>query len=231
MASGETASSSSRRWPFPGPLTFRARASGRVDHEFSRLFLQDLGLTLSGVSDLDLRAEKNGDEPLDLSGRGTFTNARLVVREPPIAFTNVAGEIALSGSSIYVNRLTADAGGGKIDVEGSLTLEGVALGDVDLRATARSVRLNYPEGLRSEVNGDFRLRGDPNRLRLTGDVDLARALLSRDINVESELLQSLSRVSTASAPSPSPRRSISSSASARRKRSASTTTSPAWKPR
>ncbi len=203
MASGETRLVlESEVQPFPGPLTFRARASGRVDHEFSRLFLQDLGLTLTGVTDLDLRAEKNGDEPLDLSGRGSFTNARLVVREPPIAFTNVAGEIELSGSSISITRLTADAGGGKIDAEGSLTLEGVALGNVDLRATARSVRLNYPEGLRSEVNGDFRLRGRPDRLRLTGDLDLARALLSRDISVESELLQSLSRVSTASAPSP-----------------------------
>ena len=186
--------------PFEEPFSWTARASGKIDHQVSRLFLEDLGLVFTGVTDLDLRAEKNGEEPIRLSGRGTFTNSRLVVRDPPIAFTNVSGEIALSGSSISLTRLTADAGGGRVEAGGSLLLEGVSLREVDLSATARSVRLNYPEGLRSEVNGDLRLRGHPDRLRLTGDVDLARALLSRDISVESELLQSLARVSAASTP-------------------------------
>ena len=187
--------------PFAEPVSWSARASGRIDHEISRLFLEDLGLVFTGVTDLDLRAERNGEEPLNLAGRGSFTNARLVVRDPPIAFTNVSGEIALSGSSIALTRLSADAGGGKVEAEGALTLESAALREVDLRAEARSVRLNYPEGLRSEMSGELRLRGQPDRLRLTGDVDLTRALLSRDISVESELLQSLSRVSAAAAPS------------------------------
>jgi outer membrane protein insertion porin family len=188
--------------PFEDSVSWTARASGRIDHEISRAFLEDLGLVFTGITDVDLRAEKNGEEPLNLAGQGTFANARLVVRDPPIAFTNVAGEFALSGSSISLTRLSADAGGGKVEAEGTLSLVGEAIRDVDLRANARSVRLNYPEGLRSEVNGDLRLRGQPDRLRLTGDVDLKRSLLSRDISVESELLQSLSRVSAASAPSP-----------------------------
>lgn len=188
-------------FPLEDPFSWTARASGKIDHEISRLFLEDLGLVFTGVTDLDLRAEKKGEEPLNLAGRGTFTNARLVVRDPPIAFTNVSGEIALSGSSISITRLSADAGGGKVEAEGTLTLESAAIREVDLLAKARSVRLNYPEGLRSEMNGDLRLRGHPDRLRLTGDVDLTRALLSRDISVESELLQSLSRVSAAAAPS------------------------------
>ncbi len=188
--------------PFPDSLSWTARASGKIDHEISRLFLEDLGLVFTGVTDLDLRAEKNGEEPLNLAGRGTFANARLVVRDPPVAFTSVSGEIAFSGSSLSITRLSADAGGGKVEAEGTLTLESGALGEVDLKAKARSVRLNYPEGLRSEVNGELRLRGHPDRLRFTGDVDLTRALLSRDISVESELLQSLSRVSAAAAPSP-----------------------------
>ncbi len=187
--------------PLERPLSYSARASGTIDHEITRIFLQDLGLAFTGVTELDLRAEKVGDEPMSLTGRGGFQNARLVVRNPPIAFTNVSGEIALSGSSVSLERLEADAGGGKVGAEGTLTLEGGRVGGLDLRARARSLRLNYPEGLRSEVNGDLRLRGDLDRLRLTGDLDLARSLLSRDISVESELLQSLSRVSARAAPS------------------------------
>ena len=51
------------------------------------------------------------------------------------------------------------------------------------------------------MSGDLRLSGDWERLRLSGNVDLNRALLSRDISVETELLRSLSRVSAAAAPS------------------------------
>ncbi len=181
------------------PLSWTARASGTIDHAVSRIFLEESGMDFTGTTELDVRAAKKGDEPLELSGRGTFTNARLVMRDPPIAFGNVSGEIALSGSSISLTRLSADAGGGKVEADGTLTLDGGSLQDVDLRAQARSVRLNYPEGLRSELNGTLRLTGRPDRLRLTGDADLARALLSRDISVESELLQSLSRVSGAPA--------------------------------
>jgi outer membrane protein assembly complex protein YaeT len=203
MARGETRLVvSGEAAPFADAVSWTALASGRIDHEISRPFLEEIGLALTGATELSVRAEKKGEEPLVLDGRGTFANARLVVRDPPIAFTNVAGEIALEGSSLSLTRLSADAGGGKIEAAGTLALDDGSLGDVDLRATARTVHLNYPEGLRSEVSGELRLSGRPDRLRLTGDVDLTRALLGRDISVESELLQSLSKVSSASAPSP-----------------------------
>jgi outer membrane protein assembly complex protein YaeT len=176
------------------PFAWTAEVKGRIDHAISRIFLEELGLDFTGATDLDVRAEKTGEGPLELSGRGTFANARLVMRDPPITFSNVSGEIALSGSSVSLTRLSADAGGGKLEANGTLTLDGIAIANVDLGARARSVRLNYPEGLRSELDGTLRLQGNPDRLRLTGDANLARALLSRDISVESELLQSLSRV-------------------------------------
>ena len=58
---------------------------------------------------------------------------------------------------------------------------------------ARSVRLSYPEGLRSEIDGTLRLEGSPEALTLSGDVTLDRAIFSRNINLQSELLDSLSR--------------------------------------
>jgi outer membrane protein insertion porin family len=186
--------------PFAEPLAWTAHAKGRVDHALSSLFLSELGWTFSGTTDVDVRAG-GGDRPFFVEGHGAFEGARLVVRDPPVAFTGMSGLIELSGNRITLTKLTADAGGGTVDADGTITLEGASVADVDFTARARSVRLNYPEGLRSEVDGDFELRGEPADLRLTGDVTLARALLSRDINLESELLQSLSRVSAAPSPS------------------------------
>jgi hypothetical protein len=192
-----------RSLPLEDPFSWTARASGKIDHEISRLFLEDLGLVFTGVTDLDLRAEKKGEEPLNLAGRGTFTNARLVVRDPPIAFTNVSGEIALSGSSISVTRLSADAGGGNVEAEGTVTLEGAAIREVDLLAKARSVRLNYPEGAKRNERRPPVAR-PPDRLRLTGTWT-SRGALSRT-SASNPSLQSLSRVSAA-LHRPSPRRS------------------------
>ena len=52
------------------PLSWTARASGKIDHEVSRLFLEDLGLVFTGFTDLDVRAEKKGAEPVVLAGQG-----------------------------------------------------------------------------------------------------------------------------------------------------------------
>lgn len=187
--------------PFTEPISWTAHATGRIDHALSSLFLSDLGWSFSGATELDVTAGQ-GQRPFFVEGHGAFQGARLVIRDPDLAFANVDGEIALSGGTIALTKLTADAGGGKVDADGKITLDGAAVAGVDFNARARSVRLSYPEGLRSEVDGDFRLEGDPDHLRLTGEVTLQRALLSRDINVESELLQSLSRVSAAPSASP-----------------------------
>ncbi|MGH9337409.1 MAG: translocation/assembly module TamB domain-containing protein, partial [Vicinamibacteria bacterium] len=182
--------------PLSEPISWTARASGRVDHEISRLVLADLGWAFTGATDVDLRvsSDASGEAPFVLEGRGSFEGARLLVRDPAIAFTNVSGALELSGNTIRLEHLTTDAGGGKVEAAGTLTLEGAAIGNLDLRASAESVRLNYPEGLRSEIGGSFRLLGDPEALELSGEASLGRALFSRDINVETQILQSLSRV-------------------------------------
>jgi outer membrane protein assembly complex protein YaeT len=192
MASGESRLAlEGEARPLDSPISWKALARGTVALELSRIFLADLGIALNGTAEVEARAEKAGGAPLHLEGRSRFANARLVVRDPPIVFTNLTGEIALSESALSLSRLSADAGGGKVEAEGSVGIVDGGIGAVDLRATARSLRLNYPEGLRSEVEGSLRLNGDPDRLRLTGDVGLARALLSRDISLETELLQAV----------------------------------------
>jgi outer membrane protein insertion porin family len=181
--------------PFDEPFAFSAHAAGRIDHSVSSVILADLGWNFTGVSDVDLRVG-GGDRPFFIQGRGSFEGARLVVRDPPIAFTRVAGEIELQDGTIKLERLTADAGGGTVDADGRIVLSEARVAEVDLSARARSVRIEYPEGLRSEIDGDFRLQGDGDALRLSGEASLARAVFSRDISVESELLRSLSHAST-----------------------------------
>jgi outer membrane protein assembly complex protein YaeT len=178
--------------PFDDVPSWTGSASGRIDHSISSLFLADTGVSLTGVTVLDVRASA-GPEPFSLRGRGSFTNARLVVREPAIAFDKLTGALEIDERAITLSRATAEAGSGRVEASGRIDFSGERT-ELDVKASAESIRLSYPEGLRSEVGGDLRLAGAPDSLRLTGDVTLARALFSRDIRLETEILQSLSRV-------------------------------------
>jgi translocation and assembly module TamB len=77
---------------------------------------------------------------------------------------------------------------GPLTLEGQLGYAGGALGNYDVRATGRSLALRYPEGLRSLLDAELRLFGDPQQQWVTGKIDVRQALYTRRYDVASELL-------------------------------------------
>lgn len=181
--------------PFAEPVAWSARASGRIDPAFAAPTLAELGMVFTGGTEFDIRARQSID-PLTIEGSISVDNGRLSVREPPLTFTNLNAAIVLANETVTLTRLDANVGGGTVQADGEILLSGTTVASVDLHGRARSVRLSYPEGLRSEVDATVALSGMPPAMRLTGDVALARAIFSSNINVQSELLQSLSTVRT-----------------------------------
>ncbi len=180
--------------PFVEPLAWGARASGQLDNALLAPALLELGIVFTGTTTLDVRASQ-GEEPFTLGGAVTVSDGRLAIREPALTFTNLSGELDLERNLVTLTRLDATVGGGTAEARGQMRLEGTSIADLDVTGRARSVRLSYPEGLRSEIDGQIRVLGTPPELRITGDVALARAVFSRNISLESELIQSIARVS------------------------------------
>ncbi len=178
--------------PFAEPLEWNARASGRIDPRFLAPTLAELGMALTGEMDLDLRASQ-GREPLDIEGTVSLDNGRLSVRESALAFTNLTGNLEIRNQTLKLTGVGANVGGGSAHAEGKIQLAGYSVSALDLRGRARSVRLSYPEGFRSEIDGAIRLLGSRSDLKLSGDIALARAIFGRNINLQTELLESLSR--------------------------------------
>ena len=178
--------------PLAEPLEWNARASGRIDPRFLAPTLAELGMALTGEMDLDLRASQSR-EPLDIEGTVSLDNGRLSVREPALAFTNLTGNLEIRNQTLKLTGVGANVGGGSAHAEGEIQLVGYSVSALDLRGRARSLRLSYPEGFRSEMDGAIRLLGSRTDLKLSGDITLARAIFSRDINLQTELLESLSR--------------------------------------
>ncbi|HXV64439.1 MAG TPA: translocation/assembly module TamB domain-containing protein [Vicinamibacteria bacterium] len=185
--------------PFDESVEWSAQVDGTLDHALVNPFVSELGLTYSGTTSLSLTATGRGGE-ITLGGDGSWSGARLVLQDPPLVFSNVTGALSLDGSTIVLETLTADTGGGKVSASGNVVLSGASLANVDLTAQASSVRLSYPEGLRSELDGSIHLTGGGERLRLTGEVDLSRAVFSRDIDIQTELLHSIEDFTAVSEP-------------------------------
>ena len=180
--------------PFVEPLAWGARASGQLDNALLAPTLLELGIVFTGTTTLDVHASQ-GEEPFTLGGTVTVSDGRLALREPALTFTNLNGALELERDLVTITRLDANVGGGTAEGQGQIRLEGTSIADLDLTGRARSVRLSYPADLRSEIDGQVQVLGTPPNLRITGDVTLARAIFSRNINLESELLQSVARVS------------------------------------
>ncbi len=131
-------------------------------------------------------------------------------------------------TTVTLTRLDANVGGGTVQGEGEVLLAGASVASVELRGRARSVRLSYPEGLRSEIDGTIRLSGVPPAIKLTGDIALAacdfqpqhqRPVRAASVVVERSTLTPTESFADAS---------ISTCEFGRGTGSASTTTSPRW---
>jgi outer membrane protein insertion porin family len=167
-------------------VSWEASLVGRVDNALVNPLVGSESVVASGTTALDLRA-RGTSEDFYLAGTGTLRDARLVLREPPLAFSNLSGEMQFEGQRITLSELAAEVGGGRVEGSGTIDLPGV----VDLRLTAESVRLNYPEGLRSEQSGSFRLSGGPESYLLSGDLWLNQSLFNEELTLEAGALESM----------------------------------------
>lgn len=175
-------------------FAWEASLQGSLDNALVNPLLGAAGdIVISGTTEVDLNVRSAPEGPR-FDGNGSFEGAQVVIREPPLVFSNIRGKMRFEDQEIALSGITADVGGGKVEGSGTIALAGLdALGPMDLELSADSVRLLYPEGMRSEQSGSFRFSGGPDRFLLSGDLRLLQSLFSRDLTLETELLSSLPR--------------------------------------
>jgi autotransporter translocation and assembly factor TamB len=162
---------------------------------------------LATSGDVDVRAQGEGNLVLlELAGppfnaaRGAFTVAVQIRRRPesgwdlsgqghvrettldlglPVAFTDVSGDFALSGSSIGIEHLDGKAGGGQFHVVGSVDLNH----GPDVAWKVQEISVTGGQGLEVEVSGAGRVQGTWQAIAVTGDVEIVNALYDRNIEL------------------------------------------------
>ena len=129
----------------------------------------------SGNAQLTAQVSGSLDAPIVL-GRATIENGRLRYFSLPHSLEAVNGTILFDSRNIRLDGLTARVADGQVSFDGRIGLEGYAPADLALTASGRSMRLRYPEGVRSEVDADLALTGRITAPVLSGLVTVQNAV-------------------------------------------------------
>jgi outer membrane protein insertion porin family len=133
-------------------------------------FVPSLGV--DGTAKVDVGIGGSFSNP-DLSGRIELAEAEIGLRTPRIVVSDLSGPITFNGNRITLNGLSGSANGGLLTIDGGIILRGARIADGDIYVQAAGLAVEYPTGLRSEVDA-----------LLTYDVGGATPVLSGDVRVQ-----------------------------------------------
>jgi autotransporter translocation and assembly factor TamB len=131
----------------------------------------------------------------DVSGQLRVDQAALDVGAP-VAVTRATGRLTLAGSAIRVDELAGRIGTGSFAVGGRIDLGR----GPELTWTLTDVGADFLPSLEAELSGRGGLEGTWEHMRLYGDIEVARMLYDRDV----ELADFLPRLNRALAEAPRP---------------------------
>ncbi len=152
---------------------YRLRIHGETNLAILETFQPDL--TASGSSTVDTTVRGPLADP-EIFGRLQFRNASFYLRGVPNGLDKAAGTLAFSGRRITIENLTAETGGGKLQVSGFIGLGADAT--YQLRARASGVRVRYPEGLSTSLDAALNWTGTARGSTLAGTVTVLRSALN-----------------------------------------------------
>jgi translocation and assembly module TamB len=145
------------------------QANGSVNMKL----VETLDDDLTGAGHVDFNVEANGTfEHPGLTGNVKFTNVSVSLLDFPNGLSQMNGTLEFDQDRLDVKNLTAVSGGGKLTLGGFLTYQQGLYGN--LTATAKDVRIRYPQGVSSMANAQLRLQGTSRSLLLSGNVMITR---------------------------------------------------------
>ena len=144
----------------------------------------------SGRAEVTARIGGTAREPV-VAGNALLTDGRVRYLAFPHAMEEVNGIVTFDVSGVRLDGLTARLGGGPIRFGGRIGLSGYQLSEFDVTAVGQDMRLRYPEGMRSLVDGTFALQGPAASPVVTGTVTVKNASWTRGIDTSGGLFSGL----------------------------------------
>ncbi len=175
------------------PRALDLRLMSSLDTHWLELVLPDLGLR-SGRFEI-LSTIGGSSESPEFNGQGRLYDGRAIVEGLPFTLDQIEGVLLFDPDRIIVDRVTARAAGGDLQVSGTIdpfTQQDYL--DYRIQVLARDLDVPFPEDWSTRGSADLVLSSNENGHQIRGSVDVERALYVEDINLG--LTQLLSNIFT-----------------------------------
>lgn len=155
-------------------------AQGSVDMRIVQILVPSV--KSSGVVALDVRSSGSAAKP-EIAGQIQLRNVAVATESAPIGVEKLNGTLDINGDHVRVTNMTAQVGGGQVSLGGSVAYKPKV--EFNLAMQGKSVRLLYPEGLRSMLDANLAFSGTTQASTLSGRVLIDSLSFTPDFDLAS----------------------------------------------
>jgi translocation and assembly module TamB len=171
---------------FSGERRLDLRLAGTLNLRLAGGFLPDL--EARGPAQVDAAIAGTLSRPR-ITGKVRVEDASVHYGSLPAGLSQVTGEFVFDASRLVFQNVTAETGGGRLLLSGTVTYGEGPL-HYDLTARAARVRIRYPEGMSWQAGGSLRLSGTLRAGLLSGRVQVERLLMAQGFDLASLIIAS-----------------------------------------
>lgn len=176
----DSALSFQARVPIHSTATMNFKANGNLDLRLLEVFSSAIKST--GAIKLSVNGGGTLRQP-SVQGKIQVEDAALSTGTVPLGLSNVNGTLNLGRDKIEISSLTGELGGGKISVGGAVTYRPQL--EFNLALQGKSVRLLYPQGVRSMLDANLTFTGNLQAATLSGRTLVDRLNFTPDFDLSS----------------------------------------------
>ena len=151
--------------PVGGRVAPTLTAQGSIDLRIIRILAPNV--SSGGTLALDVHTSMSGGKP-GVEGKVQLKNVGLATSDAPIGIDKLNGTMNISSDRVQLSEMSGQMGGGKVTLGGSITYRPSVQFNVAVQS--KSVRLLYPEGLRTLLDANLTFSGTPAASTLNGRV-------------------------------------------------------------
>jgi len=153
------------RVPVGGPIAPTMTAKGSVDLRIIKIVAPDVAS--AGTLALDVRTTSTSGKP-GVEGQVQLKNVAMSTADAPIGIEKLNGTLDISSDRVQISQMKGQMGGGQVTFAGSVTYRPSL--QFNLALQSQSVRLLYPEGLRTLLDTNLAYTGNMSASTLSGRV-------------------------------------------------------------
>lgn len=175
----------------PGSVPLDVSLKGLVDLRVLSAFVP--ALAFDGTASLDAHVGGTSASP-SLGGEIRLDGAEVALAQPRLLLSDLSGRLVLSDRTVRFEQIVGVLNGGPFSALGELVIEGTDLAGGSLTLSAGGAAVEFPAGLRSEVDALLTFVPDRRTPTLSGEVQVRQGAYTETLT-----LADLARQATAPA--------------------------------